>query len=508
MDQAMKIGLGGPPADERAGTGVEGLDAVLFGGLARNRLYLVEGSPGTGKTTLAMQFLLDGAARGETCLYISLAETEAELRATAASHGWSLDGVQIFELVPPERLLDDHQRQSLLYSSDLELGETTRLAFDAIERFRPARIVFDSLSEFRLLAQSSLRYRRQILALKHYFAAHNATVLLLDDMTAELPEQTVHSVAHGVIRLDETAPNYGAQRRRLRITKCRGQSYRGGYHDTVIVTGGLQVFPRLVAAEHARPFGRDQLDTGIAKLDALLGGGLERGTTTLLLGPSGIGKTRLALQFVQQAVGRGECAALFTFDEDTDLLAGPALGLGIDLAAMQHQGSLILVQVDAAELSPGEFAHRVRDAVERRGASTVVIDSLNGYQQAMPDEQFLLLHLHELATYLNRRGVCSFVTVAQHGVLGEMRTSVDMTYIADALLVLRYFEVRGRMLRAISVVKKRTGPHEDTIREFSITARAIEVGEPLTNLQGVLRGVPEFLDPNLLGAAPLPERPA
>jgi circadian clock protein KaiC len=486
----MTIDDGVGLASRHAATGIEGLDDILMGGMQRNRLYLVEGEPGSGKTTLALQFLIEGVSRGESCLYITLAETEAELRAGALSHGWDLRGIDIFELLPPESLLDENQQQSLLYSSDLELGETTRLAFDAISRTNPLRVVFDSLSEIRLLAQSSLRYRRQLLALKHYFARHGATVLLLDDQTADRSEKTVHSIAHGVIHLREVAPEYGAERRRLRVVKCRGQSFRGGYHDLVITHGGLRVFPRLVAAEHHRAFGRDRLGSGVAALDELLGGGLERGSATLILGPSGVGKSLLAMQFLREAIGRGERAAMFVFDEDTSLLTGRVRALGIDLDDMCRRGVLELVQVDAAELSPGEFAHKVRLSVEVHGARTMIIDSLNGYQLAMPDEQFLLLHMHELLMYLNRRGVSTFLTVAQHGVIGDMRAPVDVTYLSDSVLLLRFFEARGRMMRALSVVKKRTGRHEDTIRELVIDGAGIRVGPPLTEFQGVLRGVP------------------
>jgi circadian clock protein KaiC len=486
----MTIDDGVGLASRQAATGIEGLDDIQMGGMQRNRLYLVEGEPGSGKTTLALQFLIEGVSRGESCLYITLAETEAELRAGALSHGWDLRGIDIFELLPPESLLDENQQQSLLYSSDLELGETTRLAFDAISRTNPLRVVFDSLSEIRLLAQSSLRYRRQLLALKHYFARHGATVLLLDDQTADRSEKTVHSIAHGVIHLREVAPEYGAERRRLRVVKCRGQSFRGGYHDLVITHGGLRVFPRLVAAEHHRAFGRDRLGSGVAALDELLGGGLERGSATLILGPSGVGKSLLAMQFLREAIGRGERAAMFVFDEDTSLLTGRVRALGIDLDDMCRRGVLELVQVDAAELSPGEFAHKVRLSVEVHGARTMIIDSLNGYQLAMPDEQFLLLHMHELLMYLNRRGVSTFLTVAQHGVIGDMRAPVDVTYLSDSVLLLRFFEARGRMMRALSVVKKRTGRHEDTIRELVIDGAGIRVGPPLTEFQGVLRGVP------------------
>jgi circadian clock protein KaiC len=478
----------------KAAFGVEGLDDITRGGLARGRVFLLEGSPGTGKTTMASQFLLAGAAAGEQCLYITLSETEDELRDGAASHGWAIPpGFEIFELLPPESLLDEEQQQSLLYSSDLELGETTRRIFEAFERAKPGRVVIDSLSEIRLLAQSSLRYRRQILALKHYFAQNGATVLLLDDLTSEILDKTVHSVAHGVLRLEELSPNYGAERRRLRVTKYRGLAFRGGYHDFIIEHGGVRVFPRLVAAEHRTEFARDCVGTGLAGLDALLSGGLERGSSTLILGPAGTGKSLLALSFLAAAIGRGENAAMFVFDEELGLLFNRARGLGIDLEALAETNRLIVEQVDAAELTPGEFSERVRRCVEQGGARTVVIDSINGYQAAMPEEQALILHMHELLQYLNRQGVMTFLTVAQHGLVGDMKAPVDVTYLADAVILLRYFEAAGRVRRAVSIVKKRTGAHEDTIREFQITSDGITLGEPLTGFQGVLRGVPALV---------------
>ena len=483
----------------KAKTGVEGLDDILVGGLRRGRVYLLEGSPGTGKTTIAAQFLLEGAKQGEPGLYITLSETEEELRETAESHGWELGPPnRIFELVPPESLLDDQQQQSLLYSSDLELGETTKRIFEAIEGHSPKRVVLDSLSEIRLLAQSSLRYRRQVLALKHYFSRNDATVLMLDDLTTENLDKTVHSVAHGVIRLEETAPDYGAERRRLRVIKYRGQRFRGGHHDMVIETGGVRVFPRLISGEHRTSFKRETISSSSPALDRLLGGGIERGSSTLVLGPAGTGKSLLTLTFAIKAVERGEKAAVFVFDEELGLLFERAKGLGIDLQALKDGGNLLIEQVDAAEMSPGEFSQRVRSCVESLGARTVVIDSLNGYQQAMPAEKQLILHMHELLQFLNRQGATTFLTVAQHGLVGDMQAPVDVTYLADTVVLLRYFEAAGRVRRAISIIKKRTSAHEDTIREYRIGSDGISLGEPLNNFQGVLRGVPELIGETVL----------
>ena len=479
--------------EARPKTGIEGLDDVLNGGLAQDRSFLLEGSPGTGKTTIAMQFLLAGAAAGERGLYVTMSETENELRASAASHGWDLDKVDIYELAPPETLLTEDQQQSLLYSSDLELGETTKRLFEAFDRAKPDRVVVDSLSEIRLLAQSSLRYRRQILSMKHFFAQRGATVLLLDDLTTEVADKSVHSVAHGVIRLEELAPEYGADRRRLRVLKFRGSQFRGGYHDFVIRTGGVRVFPRLVSAEHRREFKRDVLRAESAELNKLLGGGVERGSSVLILGPAGAGKSIMALTFAVAAVERGEHVALFIFDEEINLLIDRALGLGIDLEAMRQTGRLSLMQIDAAEVTPGEFSSRVRDCIERFGARTLIIDSLTGYQASMPEERALLLHMHELLQYCNRSGATTFLTVAQHGLLGEMRAPIDLTYLADTVILLRYFEAVGEVRRAVSIVKKRTGAHETTIREYRIHSKGISLGEPLTNFHGVLRGVPEIV---------------
>lgn len=473
--------------------GIVGLDDVTGGGLERGRVFLLEGSPGTGKTTIALQFLNTGVAQGERCLYITLSETEHELRAAAASHDLSVDGLDIFELTPPENLLDEDQQQTLLYSSDLELGETTKRIFEIFERLMPSRVVLDSLSEIRLLAQGSLRYRRQILALKHYFARSGATVLMLDDLTTDANDKTVHSIAHGVVRLEELAPDYGAERRRLRVLKYRGRPFRGGYHDFAIAHGGVQVFTRLVSAEHKRAFDKELLVTDTPELDSLLGGGLDRGSSVLVLGPSGAGKSLLTLTFMKTAMERGERAAMFVFDEERPLLIARAKGIGIDLEPFIASEQLILDQVDAAEVTPGEFAQRVRRCVEERGVRTVVIDSLNGYQASMPGENALILHIHELLQYLNRQGATTILTVAQHGLVGDMKSFVDLTYLADTALLMRYFEARGRVRRAISVIKKRAGYHEDTIREYQIGSQGFTLGQPLTGFQGILRGVPRII---------------
>ncbi len=476
----------------KAQTGVAGLDDILAGGFSTGHLFLLEGEPGSGKTTIALQFLLEGVKAGETSLYITLSETEDELRTSAESHGWSLKGINVFELVPAETLMDADQQQSLLYSSDLELGEATKKIFDLFERLKPVRVVLDSLSEIRLLAQSSLRYRRQILALKHYFSRQRATVLLLDDLTSESQDKTPHSIVHGAVRLEQLAPLYGAERRRLRVLKYRGQKFRGGYHDFVIATGGVRVFPRLVASEHRADYVRGQLSSGVAQLDGLLGGGIERGSSALILGPAGTGKSLIAIQFVLAAIERGERAAMFIFDEEEGLLLQRMAGMGIDLQSLQESGKLTLTKIDAAELAPGEFSHEVTRCVIEHDVKTVVIDSLNGYQAAMPEEQMLILHLHELLQYLNRQGASTFLTVAQHGLVGDMEAPVDVTYLADTVILLRYFEARGEVRRALSIIKKRTGMHESTIREFRVGKGGLTVGEPLTGFNGVLTGLPSF----------------
>ena len=479
--------------ENQAASGIRGLDDVLCGGFSRGSLFLVEGTPGAGKTTLALSYLLEGARRGETGLYITLSETRPELLRGAASHGWTIEpSIEVFELQPPESLLDPKRAQTLLYASDLELGETVKAIVEAADRTKPSRIVIDSLSEIRLLAQNSLRYRRQVLAMKHYFARLGATVLALDDLTADAIDKTAHSIAHGVVRLEQLTPDYGAERRRLRVVKYRGRAFRGGFHDFAIKTGGLEVYPRLVSSEYRGGYEVRAVSSGNAEFDALLGGGLESGSSTLILGPAGAGKSLLVFQFLAAACSRGEKAALFAFDEELGLLFRRSKAMGIDLEALTKQGCLSVVQVDTAELSPGEFAHRVKTAVQQDGARTIVIDSLNGYQQAMPEENFLILHMHELLQFLNRQGASTFLTVAQHGLVGDMKTPVDVTYLADSVILLRFFEADARVRRAISVIKKRTGFHEDTIRQFKISNSGLALGGPLTGFHGVLRGVPSY----------------
>ncbi len=473
-------------------TDVPGLDDILAGGYASNRAHLIEGRPGSGKTTLGLQFLLDGLRHGERCLYITLSESKRELLSVAGRHGWSLDGLEIYELVPPELSLDPKQQQSLVYTSDLELGETANMVLAEVERVRPSRVVFDSLSEIRLLSQGSLRYRRQVLALKHFFLLHNATVLLLDDLTAHEDDLNLHSLSHAIIHLEQLAPAYGAERRRIRVIKMRGVHFRGGYHDFVIRRGGVQVFPRLVAAEHHRTFREQPFTSGVGGLDTLLGGGLDPGTSTLLVGPSGAGKSSLALGYVHAALTRGERALVVSFDETRHVLLKRAAGIGMDLAPHIEEGRLRLEQIDPADLSPGEFSGKVRDAVGHGGARVVVIDSLSGYLNAMPDEQFMILQMHELLTYLNQQGVVTILILAQSGMVGHVASPLDLTYLSDTVLLLRFFEAGGQIRRAASVIKKRTGSHENTIREFCIDSRGARVGERLVEFRGVLTGVPSY----------------
>jgi circadian clock protein KaiC len=483
----------------RISSGNKGLDDILCGGLDRNRMYLYEGRPGTGKTTIALQFLLEGVRQGERVLYITLSETQQELRLVARRHGWSLEGVDIFELVPPEAALDPDREQTILHPAELELSETTKLVFERVAELNPTRVVFDSLSELRLLAQNSLRYRRQVLALKHYFAQRQCTVIVLDDLSSAANDLQLHSISHGVVLLEQVAVDYGAERRRLRVVKMRGISFRGGYHDFAIRQGGLAIFPRLVAAEHHQKFSQETVSSGDAELDSLLGGGLERGTNALFIGAAGVGKSSLSLSYVIAAAQRGEKAVFFAFDEGRGTLDARARSLGMPFQQYVDAGLIRFQQIDPAELSPGEFASIVRESVEKGGARVVVIDSLNGYLNAMPDGRFLILQMHELLSYLGQLGVFTILVLAQHGLVGPMETPLDLSYLSDSVVMLRYFEYGGRVRRALSVVKKRSGNHEHTIREFRLTPRGLSVGPPLVEFSGIFSGSPQYTgDPSPL----------
>ncbi len=472
-------------------TGIPGLDDILGGGLTSDRLYLLEGTPGAGKTTLALQFLLKGTALGESGLYVTLSETGDELRDAAASHGWSLDHIEIHELVS-ELGLDPDSEQSVLHPSDIELGETVREVIARVDELKPDRVVFDSLSELRLLAQSPLRYRRQILALKQFFAKRSCTVIVLDDRTSDIGDQQLHSIAHGVISLEQAPREFGPERRRLRVPKMRGTKFRGGYHDFMLDTGGLTVFPRLLAAEHTTTFDAGVASTGSPGLDLLLGGGLIVGTNTLLMGPSGIGKTTTAIRCMLAALERGETATYFLFDEGLGTLLARSAALGMDLGPYLQAGRLTMMRINPAELSPGEFASQVRSAVEGRGSTFVAIDSLNAYLHAMPDHQFLILQMHELLTYLNLQGVSTLLVLGQHGVVGEVTSDIDLSYLSDGIVLFRFFEARGEVRSAISVVKSRVNAHERTIREFRLSTLGLQIGEALTDFQGVLSGIPSY----------------
>jgi circadian clock protein KaiC len=476
---------------ERISSGSLGLDEVLTGGLSPDRLYLLEGVPGSGKTTLAMQFLMEGARRGESTLYVTLSESTEELQAVAASHGWVLDGIHLRELAASEDLLDRDQHYTMFHPSEIELGEATRSILADVERLDPRRVVFDSLSELRLLAGNPLRYRRQILALKRFFSGRKCTVLLLDDLTAQQQDLQVHSVSHGVIRLEQMYPEYGADRRRLIVMKFRGSAFRGGYHDFVIRRGGIEVFPRLVANEHEPHAGLPKVSSGIGDLDKLLGGGIECGTSTLIVGAAGTGKSSVAAQFVAAAAARGQSAAIFIFDESANTLLTRMDGLGIGLRQAFENGSVSIQSVDPAELSPGEFTNAVRVAVEEKGVSIIVIDSLNGYLNAMPEERFLVIQLHELLSYLGHAGIATILIGAHQGLIGsQMNSPVDVSYLADAVILMRYFEAKGEVRQAISIVKKRGGAHERSVREFKLGEGRIAVGPPLKDFRGVLTGMP------------------
>lgn len=476
-------------------TGNEGLDEILKGGLPANRLYLLEGAPGSGKTTLALQFLREGVRRGEASLYITLSETREELAVVAASHGWSIDEFDIFEFEAATEVLGESRQQSILHPWEMELAETIKLIRSQVERVKPTRVVFDSLSEMRLLAQDPLRYRRQVLALKQFFSGIDTTVILVDDMTGSDGgrDNHLHSLCHGVITLERLTLDFGAARRRMQVQKLRGVDFTAGYHDLNIRKGGLEIYPRLIAAKHHTEFANEPTPSGLKELDELLAGGPLRGTSTLITGPAGSGKTTLALQYVNAACERGEACVIFEFDERVGTLLARAKAFHLDLDRHVESGCLVIQQVDPAELSPGEFGARVRCEVEQRNVRMIVIDSLNGYLAAMSQEQQLILQMHELLSYLGQTGVVTFLVNPQHGVVGTMTTDLDISYVADAVFLLRFFEAEGRIRKAISVIKNRGGTHEDTIRELRIERAGLRIGAPLTEFKGVLTGTPEYI---------------
>lgn len=476
-------------------TGNRGLDTILKGGLPVHRLYFLEGTPGSGKTTLALQFLREGARLGERALYITLSETREELAVVAASHGWDLDAFDVFEMSAAADVFGEGQDQTIFHPWEMELGETIKLIQNEVERVRPQRVVFDSLSEMRLLAQDPLRYRRQVLALKQFFAGRDITVILVDDMSgsADGRDAHLHSLAHGVITLERSTLEFGAARRRLQVQKLRGVDFMAGFHDLNIRKGGLDIYPRLIAAGHHAEFNDAVTPSGVTALDDLLGGGPLRGSSTLVTGPAGSGKTTIALQYLDAACRRGEPCTVYEFDERIGTLLARAQAFGMDLKKHIEDGCLVIQQIDPAEISPGEFAYRVRQQVEERGVRMIVIDSLNGYMAAMPQEQQLILQMHELLSYLSQQGVVTFLINPQHGLVGTMATNLNISYVADAVLLLRFFEAKGRIRKAISVLKNRGGMHEDAIRELRIDSGGVRVGEALAEFRGVLTGTPEYV---------------
>jgi circadian clock protein KaiC len=476
----------------RIETGISGLDDILHGGLPQGHLYLIEGDPGTGKTTLALQFLLAGVRQGESVIYVTLSESRRELEEVARSHGWSTDSLQIYEMADDDDLRPEAQ-YTVFHPSEVELADTITSILEQVDTARPQRVVFDSLSELRMLARDPLKYRRQILALKRHFAGRNCTVLLLDDRTAEgSHDLQLQSIAHGVIMMQSLERDFGIKRRRVEVRKLRGSSYREGFHDYTIATGGISIYPRLIAAEHKPGFQRTCVPSGLNGLDDLFSGGIDTGTSTLFIGPAGCGKSTIALRYAVSSAERGEKAVIFTFDEALATLIERAKGLGMEIEPLFANGTLEIQQIDPAELAPGEFVSRVRGLVDREHLRVVVLDSLNGFLNAMPHEQFLAMQLHELLSYLGQQGVATILTLAQHGFIGNMQSTVDVSYLADTVLLFRFFEYAGEIRQALSVIKKRSGPHERAIRELILGNGKISVGEPLKDFRGVLTGTPNF----------------
>ncbi|HEV2273274.1 MAG TPA: ATPase domain-containing protein [Acidobacteriaceae bacterium] len=484
------------PPPERLLTGVEGLDDILKGGIPSGHLYLVEGDPGTGKTTLALQFLLAGIRNGEKGMYVTLSESKTELEQVARSHGWPTDSLIIYEMVPPSDDLDPETQYTVFHPSEVELPDTITAILKQVETAGPQRVVFDSLSEFRMLARDPLRYRRQILGLKRHFAGRNCTVLLLDDRSAEgSNDLQLESIAHGVIKMESLERDFGIKRRRIEIRKLRGSPFREGFHDYTIRTGGISIYPRLIASEHKHRFERKHVLSGLKELDDLFRGGIDTGTSTLLAGPAGCGKSSVALRYAVSAAQRGEKAIFFTFDEALATLMDRAIGLGMDPRKLMADGLLRIEQIDPAELSPGEFISRIRSMVDDGDLRLAVVDSMNGFLYAMPNEQFLAMQLHELFTYLGQQGITTLITLSQQGFVGATNSPIDVSYLADTVLLFRYFEQGGCVRQALSVVKKRSGAHERTIRELIFADGAIRVGPALDEFEGILTGTPVYVGP-------------
>ena len=478
---------------KRIPTGVRGLDDILSGGLPAGQMYLLEGTPGTGKTTLSMQFIMDGVRRGESALYITLSESKSELLASARSHGWNADLLPIAEFVPAEASLNPEQQYTVFHPSEVELSTTIHKLTQIVEDRRPVRLVIDSLSELRLLAADTMRYRRQLLALKQFFVGRDTTVLLLDDRSAADSDLQLQSIAHGVLRLQRVPRSYGITRRQIEIVKMRGSAFREGYHDYNIETGGVQIYPRLVANEHDSSFINERVKSGLPALDEMFGGGVNRGSSTLIVGPTGAGKSTLAMQYAYAAAKRGDRAIVYAFDEVLRTAQERAEALGLPVREEIAKGTLAMSQVDPAELSPGEFVWQIRRDVADNDTRIVVIDSLNGFLNAMPGERDLMLQLHELLAFLNQRGVVTFIILTQHGLVGNMHAEVDVSYLADTVVLLRYFEAEGEIRQVISVLKQRVGIHERSLREFCLNQGGLSVGKPLRDFRGVLTGIPDTI---------------